>query len=150
MVEIERKFLVKNTDFLKEAHHQKTITQGYLSTHPERTVRIRIQDDQSFITIKGKGNDSGTTRFEWEKEIELEEAQSLIKLCEDYPVSKTRYDVLVEEKIFEVDVFHGRLEPLIIAEVELLYEEEAFIRPSWLGEEVTGQKEYYNAYLSQK
>lgn len=148
MTEIERKFLVKNTDFINEAHKQSRIVQGYLTTDPERSVRIRIKNEQGFITIKGCGNTSGTTRFEWEKEIPLSEAEQLIRLCLPFPIEKTRHEISFGGFVFEVDVFHGNHNGLILAEIELSDENQSFERPHWLGEEVTGNPKYYNSYLS--
>lgn len=148
MEEIERKFLVKG-DFKPFASSQKQLKQGYLSKVPERTVRVRIQDDEGFLTIKGKSNASGMSRFEWEKAIPLDEAESLLLLCEPSIIEKTRY--LVPEKgglCFEVDVFGGNHAGLILAEIELSSEDESFDKPQWLGEEVTGDLRYYNSYLS--
>lgn len=150
MLEIERKFLIKNDLFVTEATQKSEISQGYLNSNPERTVRIRIKGKQGFITIKGKSNDSGTTRFEWEKEIPLQEAQELITLCEEHVIVKTRYIVPQGIHKFEIDVFHGDNEGLVIAEIELSEEDEHFDKPVWLGEEVTNQVQYYNAYLSNK
>lgn len=148
--EIERKFLVTG-DFKKHVLKSYKIAQGYLSVVPERTVRIRIRDQQGFITIKGIGNASGTTRFEWEKEIPVNEAENLLLLCESTIIEKTRYIVPSNDNLFfEVDEFFGKNEGLIIAEIELLYENTTFTKPSWLGEEVTGQQKYYNASLSKK
>ena len=126
------------------------IKQGYLCTDPARTVRVRVRDDKGFITIKGDGNASGTTRFEWEKEISREEAESLLVLAQDGIIDKTRYLIRNTDgmHVWEVDEFHGRHEGLVIAEIELSAEDEAFDRPSWLGEEVTGDARYYNSYLS--
>ncbi len=148
MTEIERKFLVKNTNFINEAHKQSRIVQGYLTTDPERSVRIRIKNEQGFITIKGCGNTSGTTRFEWEKEIPLSEAEQLIRLCLPFPIEKTRHEISFGGFVFEVDVFHGNHNGLILAEIELSDENQSFERPHWLGEEVTGNPKYYNSYLS--
>ena len=147
--EIERKFLV-NGDFRNEAFKAVHIVQGYLSRVPERVVRIRIKDQKGFITIKGKNNASGATRFEWEKEIPVEEAKKLLELCEPGLVDKTRYLINNTDgkHTWEVDVYHGRKEGIIIAEIELCDENEAFDRPSWLGEEVTGDRRYYNSSLS--
>ena len=92
MTEIERKFLLKNTDFLKGIEG-KRITQGYICTDPERTVRVRIKSDQGFLTIKGKSNDSGLSRYEWEKEITTQEAEQLLQLCLPGVIDKTRYEV---------------------------------------------------------
>lgn len=148
MLEIERKFIVKNTTFLADNVKCYQISQGYLNSNPERTVRIRIKNDKGFITVKGLGNESGTTRFEWEKEIPVTEAEVLLQLCEDFIISKTRYEVIFGGKIFEVDIFHGKNEGLLLAEIELQNENEIFTKPEWLGEEVTGNEKYYNAYLS--
>jgi CYTH domain-containing protein len=148
MIEIERKFLVNTLEFIDQSHKSNKITQGYLNSHPERTVRIRLKDEQAFITIKGKSNESGTSRLEWEKQIDYTEANQLINLCEDYVISKTRYLVTLGEHTFEVDVFHGDNEGLILAEIELTSEDEQFSKPSWLGQEVTGDLRYYNSYIA--
>ncbi|MBE0423627.1 MAG: CYTH domain-containing protein [Lutibacter sp.] len=148
--EIERKFLVSG-DFKKHAIKSYKISQGFLSTVPERTVRIRIRDRQGFITVKGIGNASGTTRFEWEKEIPVNEAENLMLLCEPTIIEKTRHIVPANNKLFfEVDEFFGENKGLIIAEIELPHENTDFIKPSWLGKEVTGQLQYYNASLAKK
>ncbi|WP_396140885.1 CYTH domain-containing protein [Flavobacterium sp.] len=148
MNEIERKFLVISTEFLSESIRSNRIVQGYLNSNPERTVRIRIKGTQGFITIKGKGNESGTTRFEWEKEIEVTEAEQLLLLCEDGVIDKVRYEIPFGKHLYEVDVFEGDNKGLIIAEIELENENESFEKPNWLGEEVTGYDRYYNASLS--
>ena len=147
--EIERKFLVKGS-FKELSFKALDIKQGYLCTDPARTVRVRVRDDKGFITIKGDGNASGTTRFEWEKEISREEAESLLVLAQDGIIDKTRYLIRNTDgmHVWEVDEFHGRHEGLVIAEIELSAEDEAFDHPSWLGEEVTGDARYYNSYLS--
>ena len=145
--EIERKFLVKG-EYQSLATQSHRITQGYISSHPERNVRIRIKEDKGFLTIKGKGNESGTTRFEWEKEISLAEAKELMKLCEPGVIDKTRFLIPIGPHIFEVDEFYGENEGLIIAEIELNSETETFEKPNWLGAEVTGNNRYYNSYLS--
>jgi CYTH domain-containing protein len=150
MQEIERKFLVKNASFATLATAKKTISQGYLSTHPERTVRVRIANEKAFLTIKGKGNETGMTRFEWEKEIPLLEAKSLLMLCEAGVIEKTRFEIPVGTHLYEVDVFSGENEGLVIAEIELEDENEAFEKPDWLLEEVTNDQRYYNAYISKK
>lgn len=147
-VEIERKFLVKNDDFKNESHAQKNIKQGYLNSDKNRTVRIRISNDNAFITIKGKSNSSGTTRFEWEKEIKKQDAENLLLLCESSIIDKTRYLVTVNNHTFEVDEFYGNNKGLVIAEVELTSENENFSKPSWLGKEVTGNIKYYNSSIS--
>ena len=147
-VEIERKFLVKNNDFKSESYSKKHIKQGYLNSDKNRTVRIRIASEKAFITIKGKSNSTGTTRFEWEKEIKKEEAESLLLLCEPSIIEKTRYLVKVGHHVFEVDEFYGDNEGLVIAEVELNDETEKFTKPDWLNEEVTGDKRFYNSSIS--
>ncbi len=144
--EIERKFLVKG-DFKSEAFKAVHIMQGYISTVPERTVRIRIQEDKGYITIKGKGNVSGTSRYEWEKEIPAEEAKELLKLCEPGIIDKTRYMIKSGKHIFEVDEFHGENSGLIIAEIEIEAENQEFEKPSWIGKEITGDMKYYNSML---
>ena len=149
MEEIERKFLVESTDFIKESTVNNRIVQGYLNSNPERTVRVRIKGNKGFLTIKGKGNENGTTRFEWEKEISLSEAEALLQLCESGIIDKIRYEIPLGKHTFEVDVFSGENQGLIIAEVELTSENEFFEQPNWLGKEVTGDKKYYNAHLSE-
>ena len=150
MIEIERKFLVTSQDFKKEAFKNTIIVQGFLNTHKDRTVRVRLNSNQGFITVKGLSSDNGLSRFEWEKEISKEEAEALLKLCEPGRIEKTRYEVEFNEHIFEVDVFHGENEGLIIAEVELKKENESFNKPKWIGEEVTGNIKYYNSQLSKQ
>lgn len=146
--EIERKFLVTG-DFKAEAYKAVHIIQGYLSSVPERVVRVRVKDEQGFITIKGAADLTGVSRFEWEKEIDKDEALSLLRLCEPGVINKTRYLILDADgkHIWEVDEFHGENEGLVMAEVELSDENEPFSRPPWLGEEVTGDNRYYNAAL---
>ncbi len=148
MFEIERKFLVTSEAYKSDPFSKKRIVQGFLNTHPERTVRVRIKDEKGFITVKGKSNKEGTTRFEWEREINLSEAESLLKLCEDGVIEKTRYEVKVKNHTFEIDEFYGNNEGLTIAEVELSEENEIFAKPTWLGKEVTGNTRYYNSQLS--
>ncbi|MCF6241917.1 MAG: CYTH domain-containing protein [Bacteroidales bacterium] len=147
--EIERKFLVKNNDFKKSAFKKMQIKQGFLSSVPERTVRIRIKENKAFITIKGLSNKSGTTRFEWEKEIPINEASELLSICEPGIIDKTRYLIKSGKHTYEVDEFYGENEGLIIAEIELHHENENFEKPKWLGKEVTGDIRYYNSQLSQ-
>jgi adenylate cyclase len=145
--EIERKFLVQG-EFKSLSNASYRIAQGYLSSAPERTVRIRIKDDKGFITIKGASSPTGIARYEWEKEITLNDAEELLKLCEPTIIDKTRYIVPHRNLDFEVDVFHGKNEGLIVAEIELEYENQVIELPSWIGREVTGIKKYYNAELS--
>lgn len=146
-LEIERKFLVKG-DYKKDVLSETRIVQAYLSSVAERTVRIRIRGEKALITIKGKGNQSGTTRFEWEKEIPTDEAEELLKICEPGIIDKTRYLVKVGFHTFEVDVFYGENQGLVLAEIELSDEDEKYEKPEWLGEEVTGDNRYYNAALA--
>ncbi len=145
--EIERKFLVKNDDYKKFAKKSTRITQGYLSSVPERTVRVRIKGEKGFITIKGIGNASGASRYEWEKEIPVEEVKELLELCEPGIIDKTRFLVDAGNHTFEVDEFYGDNEGLTVAEVELSDENEEFEKPDWLGEEVTGDPKYFNSML---
>jgi adenylate cyclase len=144
--EIERKFLVKG-EFKKFAAKQTRITQGYLSSIPERTVRVRVKGDKGFITIKGVGNASGASRYEWEKEIPVSEVNELLTICEPGVIDKTRYNVPMGSFIFEVDEFYGENEGLVVAEVELKSESDVFEKPEWLGVEVTGDVKYYNSML---
>ncbi len=146
MKEIERKFTVKNTSFLNDYVAKHKIIQGYLSENINSAVRIRIKNNKAFITIKGKSNQTGTTRFEWEKEITVSEAQELLNLC-DKKIEKTRYDIKINNHIIEVDVFEKENEGLIIAEIELINEDEHITLPNWIDEEVTGNEKYYNLYL---
>ena len=149
MIEIERKFLVLSNDFINEAFAKKRIVQGYLNSKPERTVRVRIKEDKGFLTIKGKGNATGTTRLEWETEIPLQDAEKLLAICENGTIDKIRHEVKVGNHIYEVDVFEGENEGLVVAEIELQSEDESFKKPSWIGKEVTNDERFYNAYLSQ-
>lgn len=146
--EIEKKFLVTG-DFKDAAYKATRITQGYLSSVPERTVRIRVKGDRGFITVKGIGNASGAARLEWEKEIPVEDARALLDIAEPGIIDKTRFLVRNTDgvHIWEVDEFHGNNEGLTIAEIELADEDEPFDKPEWLGEEVTGNPGYYNSVL---
>ena len=148
MLEIERKFLVTSESFKNEAAKKTRIIQGFLNTHPERTVRIRIKGEKAFLTVKGKSNSSGTTRSEWETEIPVADAEILLTLCEKGIIDKMRYEVNVGNHLFEVDEFFGENEGLIIAEIELQREDELFEKPVWLGKEVTGEVKFYNSQLS--
>ena len=148
-LEIERKFLVRG-EFRKNVTEATEIVQGYLSSSPGRTVRVRIRDEKGYITVKGKAGESGIDRFEWEKEIPVDDARELLKLCEPYPVEKTRYLVPSGAHLFEVDVFHGENSGLVMAEIELGSADEAFEKPPWLGEEVSGDPRFYNSSLSAK
>jgi len=145
--EIERKFLVKSEAFKTESVREMRITQGYLSSVPERTVRVRIKGEKGFMTIKGIGNESGASRYEWEREISIEDTKALLSICEPGVIDKTRFNVKSGEHTFEVDEFYGENDGLVVAEVELSSEDEAFDKPEWLGEEVTGDVKYYNSML---
>ena len=150
MVEIERKFLVNSDTFKKEVFKKTRICQGFLNTDKERTVRIRVKGKRGFITIKGLSSKNGLSRFEWEKEIPIDEANALLKLCEPTIIDKIRYEIKAGNHTFEVDEFFGDNEGLIIAEVELNSENEDFEKPDWLGKEVTGDIKYYNSQLSKQ
>lgn len=147
-LEIERKFLVLGSEFKAEASKSFRIIQGYLSSVPDRTVRVRIKEDRGYLTIKGSVSKSGISRYEWEKEIELDEALELMKICEPGVIEKIRYEVVSGHHIFEIDEFFGENLGLVVAEVELSSEEEIFIKPSWIGKEVTGDSRYYNSSLT--
>lgn len=145
--EIERKFLLNNGSFRSQSTAELKISQGYLSSVRERTVRVRIKGDKGELTIKGVSNESGVSRFEWEQCITLEEAQSLLELCEPGIIDKTRYLVNYRGFIFEVDEFHGANNGLVVAELELESEDQFFESPDWLGPEITGDAKYYNSML---
>lgn len=147
--EIERKFLVDG-DFTPDVTTSTNIVQGYLCSVPERTVRVRVRDDRAYLTIKGIGNASGASRFEWEQEITPGDAEKLILLCEPGVIEKTRHLAIVGDHKFEIDEFHGDNSGLIVAEIELLDEDEKFEKPTWLGKEVTGDIRYYNAELAKR
>ena len=148
--EIERKFLVCG-DFKTEAYRSTRIIQGYLSSQPGRIVRVRVKGNKGYITIKGRTNATGVSRFEWEKEIAVDEALSLLELAEPGIIDKTRYLVknTDDRHVWEVDEFHGDNEGLVMAEIELAAEDEPFDRPNWLGKEVTGDPRYYNSMLKE-
>lgn len=146
--EIERKFLINDLTFIKESFDSHLIEQGYLNSNKNRSVRVRIKNNQGFLTIKGSSNKSGTTRFEWEKKISINEATRLLAICEPGAIRKTRYLVKYKHHTFEVDVFEGDNKGLIVGEIELSSEKESFEKPKWLGEEVTGDIKYYNSQLS--
>ena len=148
MIEIERKFLVNSDAYKIDACRKSRISQGFLNTHKERTVRVRIKGEKGFITVKGLSSSNGLKRFEWEKEIPVNEANDLLKLCEPTIIDKIRYEVEVGNHIFEVDEFYGENEGLIVAEIELISENDLFEKPIWLGKEVTGNIKYYNSQLS--
>ena len=144
--EIERKFLVKG-NFLEHAVKKIKITQAYLSVDSLRTIRVRICDDKAFLTIKSQKNMIWFERNEWEFELKLSDAKEILEICLPGKIEKSRYMVPFGNHIFEVDVFHGNNEGLVIAEIELANGNEWFEKPDWLGEEVTGRPEYYNSNL---
>lgn len=148
MIEIERKFLVKSEEYKKQAFKKIAIKQGFLSTDPERTVRLRITNETAYLTIKGKSKENGLSRFEWEKEIDKNEAGELFRLCKPGIIDKTRYLIKAGDFIFEVDEFYGENQGLVIAEIELKDEKDTFQKPIWLGKEITGELKYYNSQLS--
>lgn len=145
--EIERKFLVSG-EFRQDSPESYRIMQGYICSDPDRTVRVRVRGDKGFLTIKGRSSGDGLSRYEWEKEIPVFEAVELMALCGSGVIDKTRYLVPFGRHTYEVDVFHGANEGLVLAEIELAEEQETFEKPSWLGEEVTGDARYYNSMLS--
>ncbi len=147
-IEIERKFLIKNNSYITESFKVSHIKQGFLNSNKNRVVRIRIIDDNGWITVKGVSSNDGTSRFEWEKEISLNDAESLLSLCEETIIEKNRYFVKFGTHLFEVDEFMGVNKGLVIAEIELGSVNEKYIKPKWIGEEVTGITKYYNSELS--
>jgi len=148
-MEIERKFLVAG-DFEKDVLRCERIVQGYICAEEARTVRVRIQGDEGFLTIKSNPNKRGWSRYEFEQPVALVDAKELLKLCLPGVIDKVRHWIHVGDHLWEVDVFHGDNEGLVVAEIELYSEEETFELPAWAGEEVTGDPKYYNAMLSQK
>lgn len=147
MIEIERKFLVTSDKFINDSINKVEIKQGFLNSDKHRNVRVRIKDDQGFLTVKGLTSRDGLERFEWEQEIPKDDALKLLLLCEKPIIDKTRYEIESGLHIFEVDVFYGENEGLIIAEIELTEKSEKFESPEWLGKEVTGNILYYNSNL---
>lgn len=147
--EIERKFIVKG-DFAKGVYNSERIVQGYICSEPGRTVRVRIRGEKGFLTIKGPSDDKGLSRYEFEQEISLTDAEQLLKLCEPGAIDKVRHLVHAGHHIWEVDVFYGANEGLIMAEIELASEDEPFDKPEWVGEEVSGDRRYYNSMLTKQ
>ena len=146
-MEIERKFLVRKGDAYKSAAFSSShIQQGYIPCEGA-TVRIRLRDDQAFLTIKGQSVDGGLSRYEFEKEITAEEARQLLKLCRGGVIDKHRYLVKSGDHVFEVDEFHGDNDGLVMAEVELGSEQESFEKPGFIGPEVTGDRRFYNKHM---
>jgi adenylate cyclase len=144
--ETERKFLVKG-EFSHLAIGKISIIQSYMSIDPDKTIRLRIAEDKAFLTIKSRMLSGSITRNEWEFPIPVDDANELMKLCLPGKIVKTRYIIPAGRRKFEVDVFHDKNEGLIIAEIELGSDNEAFDTPDWLGEEVTGNRKYYNSNL---
>lgn len=149
MKEIERKFLVKNEllDIVKYLQSKK-IRQGYISDSDGKTVRVRTKGEKGYLTIKGKS--SGISRDEFEYEIPFEDAGQLLRNFCPKVLEKERFDLIIGEKKWEIDIFHGKLEGLIIAEIELESEDEAFELPGWILEEVSDDVQYYNSRLIEK
>jgi len=145
--EIERKFLVTDNSYKDLATSYSHIMQGYICSGNGRTVRIRIRDDKGYLTIKRPSDIAGLSRYEWEKEIDVDDARDLMKLCEPGVIDKVRYLVPSGKHTFEVDEFFGENEGLVMAEVELASEDEFFVKPAFIGKEVTGDRRYYNSHL---
>lgn len=147
MQEIERKFLVrKGHEYKKVASSHSHIQQGYIQCKGA-TVRIRLRDDKAFLTIKGPSRDGGLSRYEFEREIPVDDAQQMMTFCSGGTIDKTRWIVPYEGHVFEVDEFHGDNEGLVFAEVELKDADEEFARPSFIGPEVTGNRHFYNSQI---
>ena len=149
-IEIERKFLVLDDSYKQQATHSTRIMQGYISQDPDRTVRVRIKGEEGFITFKNRPNELGWSRYEYEVKISRADAEELMLLCVPPVIDKVRHYVPMGEVCVEVDEFLGDNEGLVLAEVELQSEQQTFTRPSFLGEEVTGDPAYYNVMLAQK
>ena len=147
MIEIERKFLVKSDEYRSDAFKVQLLSQAYLNNNPEKSVRVRIVDNEGFITIKGPSYDGGLSRFEWEKKILIDEAVELMKLCGDQLILKKRYFVKHNKIILEVDEFLNNNKGLVVAEVELKTTSQKIVLPDWIAEEVTGINKYYNLSL---
>ena len=151
--EIERKFLVNSDAFMAQANHRYEIEQGYLCKEPGKTIRVRIRDNHAFLTIKSGKLREGLAKFEWEREIDVADARELMQLCLPGVIRKTRYVIPAapyegSPRCWEVDVFHsGKLAGQALAEIELGNENDPFERPEWLGAEVTGIPQFYNANM---
>ena len=147
LLEVERKFLVVG-EFKSFATSSTCISQGYIASGNGRTVRVRIRGDKGYLTIKGPSDKAGIARFEWEKEIPMAEAEALMKICEPGIIKKKRWIVpWTDGHTWEVDVFEGDNEGLVMAEVELDSENEAIEKPPFIGQEVTGDRRYYNSHM---
>lgn len=147
LIEIERKFLVLSDAYKSESFRQTRIVQAFLNSDKSRIVRVRISGEEGFLTIKGEPSEDGVSRFEWEHQISISDAEALLKLCEDGVIDKMRYEIKSGAHVFEVDEFFGTNEGLVVAEVELNHVSEVFKKPEWLGVEVTGQVKYFNSQL---
>ena len=145
--EIERKFLVCGDDYKRQAYSHSRIKQGYICSGRGRTVRVRLRDNCGYLTIKGPSQNGGLSRYEFEKEITLDEAEHLFELCEPGVIDKTRWLVKSGSHTFEVDEFHGDNAGLVMAEVELGAEDEPYEKPDFIGLEVTGDRRFYNSSL---
>ncbi len=148
--EIERKFLVLDDSFKHEAFSKSHIQQGYICSERGRTVRVRIRDERAYLTIKGPSENGGLSRYEFEREIPLEDARQMMQFCDPGIIDKTRWLVKSGKHTFEVDEFFGDNEGLVVAEVELSYEDEPYKKPHFIGKEVTGDRRYYNSCLGVK
>ena len=147
--ETERKFLVLDDSYKHEAFSCSRIRQGYILSAGGRTVRIRLRDDRAYLTIKGPSDASGLSRYEFEQQIPFADGEYMLQhLCEPGVVDKTRWLVKSGSHVFEVDEFHGLNAPLVMAEVELQSEDEPYVKPAFVGREVTGDRRYYNGHLS--
>ena len=148
LLEVERKFLVTG-DFKEQAVSSTHIAQGYIASGGGRTVRVRIRGDKGYLTIKGPSNTAGLARFEWEKEIPRHEAEALMTICEPGIIEKTRWLVPSADgrHTWEVDVFEGENEGLVLAEIELASEDDTFEKPHFIGKEVTGDRRFYNSHM---
>ena len=148
MLEIERKFLVVDDSYKQLSYGSFHIVQGYICSERGRSVRVRIRDERAYLTIKGPSENGGLSRYEFEREIPLEDGRQMMQLCEPGIIDKTRWLVKFGNHTFEVDEFHGSNEGLVVAEVELAYEDESFKKPHFIGKEVTGDRRYYNSQLA--
>lgn len=146
--EIERKYLVKNDQFISLATKSYPISQGYICSGASNSIRVRKKNNETFITIKGESSTNGLTRVEWEKPLEYEDFEILWQLCIYGKISKTRYEVPYENHIIEIDVFHEENQGLVMAEIELKTEDDEVSLPVWIGKEVTGDPRYYNSQLA--
>ena len=147
-IEIERKFLVTSTAYKKAAYNFYDMVQGYIAHEKGNSVRVRITNTEAVMTIKGPSDSKGMSRYEWNHQIPVEDAKELLKLSQGGVIEKRRYLVHSGPHVFEIDEFYGDNEGLVIAEVELQSENKTFEKPSFVGKEVTGDRRYYNAYLT--